>query len=73
MLSKDLDPLIEKLNDEPFKDFSMDIRGYTLTAEYSYSGYMPSDSLSMLWTDDKADEQRYSMCFTLAPQESITD
>ena len=73
MLSKDLDPLIEKLNDEPFKDFSMDIRGYTLTAEYSYSGYMSSDSLSMLWPNDKADEQRYSMRFTLAPQESLTD
>ena len=73
MFLKDLDPLIDKLNDEPFEDFTMSIRGYALSADYDYSGYLPTEGLGMLWPDDDAAERHYSMVFTLRTQEKLAD
>lgn len=73
MLSNELQPLIDQLNEQPFKDFTMTLRGYTLSADYEYSGYLPTESLAMLWPDDEAAERHYSMVFTLHPQEKLAD
>ncbi len=66
LLSRDLDPLMDQLNEHPFKDFSLSIRGYRLEADYDYSGY--NDWGYMLVPDDEAKSCSYSFRFSLSPE-----
>lgn len=68
MFSRDLDPLIDQLNEHPFKNFSFSVRGYTLEAEYEYRGYHPSESMGMLMPDDEQKTHDFSLVFTLSPE-----
>ncbi len=68
MLSRDLDPLIEQLNEHPFADFSLSVRGYLLEADYDYRGYHKSEDLGMLMTDNEQRTHEYSLVFTLSPE-----
>ena len=66
MLSNDLKEMIDFLNEHPFEDFTFNVRGYTLSADYEYKGY--SDFGDMLVPDEGAEECHYSMVFAISPQ-----
>lgn len=68
LVSDDMEPLIDWLNEHPFEDFSFDIRGYTLEADYEFHGYHATASSGVLYPDDSREDQYFSLVFTINPE-----
>jgi len=64
ILSKDFEPLMDKLNEEPFEDFYITIRGYELRADYELTGYHQT-GMGFCVPIDEASQRSYSLLFTL--------
>ena len=66
ILSNDFEPLMDKLNEAPFEDFCITIRGYELRADYDFLGYHRT-GMGLLAPTGESGEQSYSLVFTLNP------
>lgn len=66
ILSNDFEPLMDKLNEAPFEDFCITIRGYELRADYEFLGYHRT-GMGLLAPTGESGEQSYSLVFTLNP------
>lgn len=64
LLSNEVDPVIEYIQERPFSNFKFTVHGITITCDYTYSGYQAVNNFSSLIPNED-EEQYYSIEFKM--------